>query len=177
MSVPELAMTVISQEMMLDHTKQVSDHPNSSKNPWAQFCLPHTQISFKRNETSSLRLQAHLYKHPADAELHYTTALFKAEKVYFRSKVAVIHLLLAVRGGDGGSSGGLWWWDVDSFAEALACTAVHTALWQPTKGSTHQVSPTALARLQQPHPGLSVTVAPFPHLNRESWEGKPFCQH
>lgn len=80
------------------------------------------QISFKHNEKSSPRLQAHLYKHPAEAELQCTTALFEAEKVYLRSKVVVICLLLALCGGDGGSSGGSGM--STGFREAPACSAV-----------------------------------------------------
>lgn len=108
--------------------KQVSDHPNSSNPPWARFCLPLKQISLKHNEKHSPRLRVHLYKHPADAGLHCTAALFKAEKVYLCSKVVVIHLLLAVCGGDGGSSGGSDGGMLTVLERPPACAAVCVAL-------------------------------------------------
>lgn len=95
------------------------------------LCLK--QISCKHNEKSSPRLRAHLYKHPADATLQRTTALFKAEKVRLRSKVVVIRLLLAVCGGDGGGSGGSDGGMSTGFWEALARMAVQASLWQPVK--------------------------------------------
>lgn len=84
---------------MLDNMKQVSVHYNSSKHPWVWVCPPlRFHLSIMRSPPP--RLQAHLYKHPADAELYCTTALFKAEKVHLCSKVVVIHLLWLC-GGDG----------------------------------------------------------------------------
>lgn len=96
---------------MLWNRKQESDHPNSSKPSRGLSSVIHSDTNrFWAYEKSSLRLQTHLYKHPADAELQRTGLKLKRCII---SKGVVIHLLLAVHRGDGGSSGGFhlvgWW--------------------------------------------------------------------
>lgn len=85
---------------MLDNKYPIT--PTAQNLPELGFVLQSNRFHVSKMTSPPSRLQTHLYKHPADAELQRTRALFKAENV------VVIHLLLAVCGGDGGRSGGLW---------------------------------------------------------------------
>lgn len=93
----------------------------------ASVSYPDTNQFHVSTARSPTRPQTHLHKHPADVRVHHATALFNSEKVYLRSKLVVIHLLMVVHRGDGGSSEGSGGGMLTG-SEALAPAPVQAAL-------------------------------------------------